>query len=254
MKRLDSSREQIGSRIGSPVNTPAAQPAGQQPPGQLGIRAVRADPAAVGSHRLPPVGAALPPQVRTPRQIAPGSGAWPVRPRASTPGLVGTTLNRSAQRLGVSTIHASHPVLGNLTITRAAELKPANQFNFSLRLDGRGKTGPKNAIAQACIDPADRCNAYQPSVGYSDINLTPLDRAGIGSLLHAHMAKTGMELGVDTFVIESITTAPMFGFCDKMGMNYVRYDACRVPMQQLYDRAKRSAEAKGWTFDPDLAG
>jgi hypothetical protein len=137
MKRVDSLRGQIGSRVGSPVTTPAAQPAGVQPAGQLGIRTVRADPAAVGSHRLPPVGAAPAPQVRTLRQIAPGSGAWPVRPRAFAPGLVGTTLNRSAQRLGTSTIHASHPVHGNLTITRAAKLNPSNQFNFSLQLNGR---------------------------------------------------------------------------------------------------------------------
>jgi hypothetical protein len=67
------------------------------------------------------------------------------------------------------------------------------------------------------------------------------------------MAKTGMELGVDTFVIESITSPAMRGFCKKMGMEAVRADAERVPMQQLYDRARRSAEEKGWTFDPNLA-
>jgi hypothetical protein len=174
---------------------------------------------------------------------------------AAAKGLVATTLNRAAQRLGPSTIHASHPIHGDLTITRAPTPGHPNHFNFSLQLNSRTKAEPENATAHAGIDPADSSNQGKPSIGYGEIDIRPLDRAGIGSLLNAHMAKTGMELGVDTFVIDNVISDAMHGFCKKMGMqpSPVTEGTQSVPMQQLYDRAKRSAEEKGWKFDPNLA-
>ncbi len=256
MKTLNGLRGKIGDLFGSPGATRPAPPAAQPPAGPLGARGVQADPAGVGSHRRPPGGAALAPQIRTPHPVVAANPAWAAQPSAAAKGLVGTTLNRAAQRLGPSTIHASHPIHGDLTITRALPTPDhPNQFNFSLQLNSRTKAEPENATAHAGIEPADSSNQGMPSLGYGEINIEPLNRAGIGSLLHAHMAKTGMELGVDTFVIDTVSSSAMHGFCQKMGMqpSLVTDGTEWVPMQQLYDRARRSAEEKGWTFDPNLA-
>jgi len=116
--------------------------------------------------------------------------------------------------------HVKH---GSLCVTRRIKTAQNREVYFDLRLRAPGG-GNSQTICQMAVsnDDGDAAGTMGPrtSVGYGDINLADadMDGMGIGYLVHKCMCESGEEIGVNLFVVASVTTEQMAAALERGGM------------------------------------
>ncbi|MEJ0035213.1 MAG: hypothetical protein WDO68_03910 [Gammaproteobacteria bacterium] len=157
------------------------------------------------------------------------------------------------------TLTAKHVRHGALTIDRLATTPlDANRIMFKLMLEKGGNDQPATLV-RVTVKRLNPAIGHYSSLGYCALDLErqqpdrQTDGGPFGSaaaLLHASFARTGVELELDTFVIEDVVSRSTERFCRRIGMHPVRVNDRWMPTKKLLCVTQAHAHSLGWNFSP----
>lgn len=155
-------------------------------------------------------------------------------------------------------LEATHPVHGNLRVTReATQLSDASpSIRFDLKLEGAPLVSA--TLGRDREGEIDGWGNTADTFGYWDIDLQHLGNKGVGAVAHVLFAETANELGVDYFTIRPVTPnptvegSPMGRLCRKMGMEALSGDGFKCEPGELIRGATKAALDKGWVITGGL--
>lgn len=149
---------------------------------------------------------------------------------------------------------------GTLTISRRYKNSDSKTIIFDLKLEMANGEQLNNTchITITNHDPGAYVTSYKasiggyrassppmgaPTIGYGDINILNMSNMKIIYLIHYVFALTGVELGVKTFLVESIVNEKMNDICEACGMGFAFHQSsyqgsCDTVMQKSLDKAK----------------
>jgi hypothetical protein len=159
----------------------------------------------------------------------------------------------SGKSIGAKTFFASHPVHGELTVTRRAKTDPATTtVDFDVQLEKRGKDPEKKEgmVVQCCIFDRDYYFAGAASFGHSDLSLAPLEAIDLYATLHVFFAVTGQDLGMANFAISNVPReGPLRIFCENLlSMFHCGPDGYGISMTELKRGSVAMATTDQWTI------
>ena len=146
------------------------------------------------------------------------------------------------------TMHAfAHPQHGKLNITQEPKAADSDQVLFRLKLQAPQGGASVETAQRLVIADRDPQFGNVSTMSYSDIDLIGMEGKGVGTALHAAIAATAQELGVQKVVVALVVTDAMSALCDRMGMKEAFPGTYEADSAALLRACRARSETKGWS-------